>query len=494
MQNLKKNDRTTQFRIPGPVVTAFMQDESFVRGIMGPIGSGKSTACVAEILRRAQYQRPSSDGVRRTRWACIRNSYPELKSTTIKTWADWCPLDYGKTNFDSPIIHHVKTADLDMEVLFLALDRPEDIKKLLSLELTGAWMNEAREIPKQVLDALTGRVGRYPSKNQGGASWSGIIMDTNPPDNESWWYRLSEIECPEGYKFFRQPGGLAVGAENKENLPDRYYEKLIPGKDLDWIKVYVEGEYGFLVHGRPVYPMYRDRTHCAEHIIEPAPGFSLMIGVDFGVIPTAVIGQRLPGGKWVILDEFVMKEDYGVKKFGEELTSYVKTNYPNYTVGMACGDPSGDYRSPTSDNTCIDLLNIHTPWSWIPAPSNDLPIRLEVVKNALNRMVDGDPCILISPKCVKLRKGFVGNYCYKLIIGADGTRTSEKPDKNEFSHYHDSLQYLLLGGGETGVVLNKKSGHDNAYERFANSPRMLEQIERVKRNRGNKTQRKQKGW
>ena len=41
--------------------------------------------------------------------------------------------------------------DLDLEVIFLALDRPEDVKKLLSLELTGIWINEAREIPKVLL-------------------------------------------------------------------------------------------------------------------------------------------------------------------------------------------------------------------------------------------------------------------------------------------------------------------------------------------------------
>ena len=493
----RKNDRDSEFRNPGPVVKEFIEDESFVRGIMGPIGSGKSTACVIEILRRAQLQRPSSDGIRRTRWCVIRNSYPELKSTTIKTWADWCPLEYGKTNFDSPIIHHIKTDDLDMEVLFLALDRPDDIRKLLSLELTGAWINEAREVPKQIVDALTGRVGRYPSINKGGASWSGIIMDTNPPDTESWWYKMSELERPEGWKFFRQPGGQSEMAENIPNLPKDYYKKLIPGKDPDWIKVYVDGDYGFLIEGQAVYPMFRDRTHVAQEVIEPSPGFSLMIGVDFGLTPCAVIGQRTHGGQWFIIDEFIT-QDIGIKKFAEELTAFMAEFYPNFDVSVAVGDPSGDYRSPNSDETCIDIMNAHTPWTWSAAPSNDLTIRLEVVKNALNKMVDGNPAFLLSPKCSKLRKGFNGSYHYKLIKGADGTRTHTAPDKNEFSHPHDGLQYLLLGGGETGVVLNKKNMQDSASKRFSNSPRMLEQIERVKHRSGSKTlgskNWKPKGW
>lgn len=463
------------YREPGPTIKAFIESEAFVRGLMGPIGSGKSTSCVIEILRRAQYQKASPDGVRRTRWCVIRNSYPELKSTTIKTWADWCPLTYGKTNFDSPIIHHVKTPDLDMEVMFLALDRPDDARKLLSLELTGAWINEAREVPKAIIDALTGRVGRYPSVNQGGASWSGIIMDTNPPDNESWWFKMAEIERPEGWEFFKQPGGTTPGAENIPNLPKDYYKKLIPGKDQDWIKVYVDGDYGFLIEGQAVYPMFRDRTHVAKEVIEPAPGFSLMIGVDFGLTPCAIIGQRLPGGVWCIIDEFIT-EDIGTKKFAEELSAFMEINYKDFDVSVATGDPSGDFRSPNSDDTCIDIMNQYTQFKWKPAATNDLTMRIEIVKNTLNKMVDGNPAFLISPKCKVLRKGFNGSYNYKLIKGGDGTRTHHTPDKNRYSHPHDALQYLLLGGGEAGVVLNKKS----VQNRFKGSPRMIEQIDRAR--------------
>lgn len=102
----------------GPIVKAFHESEAFVRGIRGPVGSSKSTACVVEILRRAQYQRRAPDGIRYSRWAIIRNSYPELKTTTVKTWADWCPTHYGRFVQDSPITHHVKIPnELDMEVL-----------------------------------------------------------------------------------------------------------------------------------------------------------------------------------------------------------------------------------------------------------------------------------------------------------------------------------------------------------------------------------------
>ncbi|MFN9953283.1 MAG: hypothetical protein ACK55I_09300, partial [bacterium] len=63
-----------KYRPPGAVLRSFLRDDtSFFRGLMGPFGSGKSTGCVVDVIRRAQLQRPGIDGVRRSRWAVVRN-------------------------------------------------------------------------------------------------------------------------------------------------------------------------------------------------------------------------------------------------------------------------------------------------------------------------------------------------------------------------------------------------------------------------------------
>lgn len=421
---------------------------------MGPIGSGKSTACVIEILRRSQMQAPGPDGIRRTRWAIIRNSYPELRTTTLKTWGDWCPPSYGKLTMDSPIRHMVQTKELDMEILFLALDREEDARKLLSLELTGAWVNEAREVPKAIIDALTGRVGRYPSMNQGGCTWSGIIADTNPPDDQSWWYRLAEEDTPKDWVFFSQPPGDGPDAENTANLHPAYYERIKAGKDPDWIKVYVKGEYGFLVEGKAVFPMFRDRTHVSETPIVPTDA-PLILAADFGLTPAAVIAQRSVSGRWLVIDELVT-DNCGIIRFAELLTAYMAKHYPGHPIGMCWGDPAGNQRAHSDERTALDILREYTGWTWRPAPTNDLTMRLEVVKAALNRLIDGDPGLLISPKAPMIRKGFAGGYHYKFIKTGTGAQTHEVPAKNEYSHPMDALQYLLLGGGESHVVMRRK--------------------------------------
>lgn len=441
----------------GPTIKAFHESGAFVRGIMGPFSSGKSVACVIEILRRSQMQTPGPDGIRRTRWAVIRNTYGELKTTTLNTWAQWVPREFGKVNMDSPFCHHIQVPGFDMEVLFLALDKEEDTRKLLSLELTGAWINEAREVPKTVLDVLTGRVGRYPAKFQGGGSWCGILMDTNPPDTESWWYKAAELDTPEGWRFFRQPSGLSPEAENIHNMVGGrdYYLRQVPGKSEDFIKVHIEGQYGFIVTGKPVFPMYNDSFHCGSAEVIPQSHFGLILGADFGLTPAAVIAQKLPDGRILIVDELTT-DNTGVQRFAELLSSYIALHYPGFNVAGAWGDPAGSYRSSIDERTALQIMNEYTPWKWKPAPGdNSLLERLEVVRVALNRNVDGQPGLRLSPKCKILRKGFSSGYHYKLVRGGDGAQTHETPNKNEFSHPHDALQYLLLGSGEYGVILNK---------------------------------------
>jgi phage terminase large subunit-like protein len=62
----------------------FHKDNSFVRFLFGCVGSGKSVAGCIEVFPRAINQAPGFDGVRRTRFAVVRNTYPDLKSTTLE--------------------------------------------------------------------------------------------------------------------------------------------------------------------------------------------------------------------------------------------------------------------------------------------------------------------------------------------------------------------------------------------------------------------------
>ena len=227
-----------------PVVSAFLDSNKFVRVIHGPVGSGKSSGCVVEILRRALEQKPNGSGIRKSRAVVVRNTYRELEDTTRKTFEQWLgPLGKWREKdfafeMDLPLQDGTR---LECEVLFRALDRPEDVKKLLSLEVTFAYINELREVPKAILDGLSMRVGRYPAKADGGANWFGVWGDTNPWPETSEYAELFASQ-PEGFVLFRQPSGLSPEAENIDNLPDGYYQRMCAGKDAEWVDEYVHGK------------------------------------------------------------------------------------------------------------------------------------------------------------------------------------------------------------------------------------------------------------
>lgn len=191
-----------------PTAWNFRQSRAFASFIVGPVGSGKSVPLLQRILEHGAEQMPSPDGKRRTRFAIVRNTMPELRSTTAVTYAQIYPEDtFGDIVWRSPATHHLAVNDIEIEVNLIALDKPQDVKKLLSLELTGAALNEVREIPRSVVSRMTERVGRF-GLNERASSWRGIWADSNPPDSDHWLYRWHHLERPLGYDFFAQPPGV----------------------------------------------------------------------------------------------------------------------------------------------------------------------------------------------------------------------------------------------------------------------------------------------
>ncbi len=337
---------------------------------------------------------------------------------------------------------------LEAEFMFRALDKPNDVKKLLSLELTGAFINESREVPKEILDMLMGRVGRFPSKRDGGPTWHGILMDTNPPDNDHWMYKLFEEERPDSYQIFHQPSGVSDEAENLENLPDDYYTKMQAGKDQEWINVYVHGLYGFIADGKPVWPEYRDDIHHTDNELPLAGNGTIYVGIDFGLTPAAVIGQETASGQFQILDELVA-EDMGAMSFGRLLHKKLNTDYCGCQLEIYA-DPAGEQRAQTDEVTPYQILSNQGIEAW-PTYTNDFTIRREAVADYMQRLdFRGQPAFVIGPKAIMTRKACAGGYKYRRMQVTGEQRFQDKPDKGRYSHVGDALQYLMLGavGGD----------------------------------------------
>lgn len=459
-----------KYNTAGPATSQFISSRQYFTGLQGPVGSGKSSAAVIFILRKGMEQKPGPDGVARTRWAVLRNTYSELETTTMKTWTDWLPEDqFGKISRQAPFRQLIEldlgTHKCEIEVLFIALDRADQIGKLLSLELTGAWLNEAREFEKEILDAVTMRVGRFPAVKDGGPSWFGVIADTNAPSEEHWWAIMSEqapppewmshderqnMVKPHDWLFLSQPPamleirekGKVIGykinpdRENAGNVVEGYYEKQLQGKQQSWINVYLLNRCDTLKQGRVIYPEYSPDLHRSTQKLEYQPQIPLYVGLDFGLTPAATFGQRFRG-RWQILGELV-PFDTSVTALAREIKNFMADRQWNMENTIITGDPTGDNRFASDKTTTFSLLR-DMGITARGAPTNDPNRRWEAVRQPLTRLVDGRPGLILDPSCTHLHKGFVSGYVYD----KDG-----KALKNDSSHVHDSLQYMLLGGGE----------------------------------------------
>jgi hypothetical protein len=192
--------------------------------IRGPLGSGKTNASCWKGFRLVCDQDPDDEGVRRSRGIAVRNTYSDLLSTTIKDWLDMFG-DLGRYvgGGREPPTHYLSFdledgTTVEAEVVFIAFDRPEDVKKARGLQATWVWLNEVKELTKPVVDMLDLRVGRYPKDVR--PTWYGMFGDTNSPDTDHWLYRLAEEDHPDGWEFLTQPGGVLRDGEHWRVNPD----------------------------------------------------------------------------------------------------------------------------------------------------------------------------------------------------------------------------------------------------------------------------------
>ena len=419
-----------------------MASDSKMRVLMGPVGSGKSVASCFEVIRRASQQAPNKQGIRKSRVAIVRETARQLQDTTIKTFLDWFPTGVCGNFMRTTKTFFFKVGDVECEVMFRALDDADDVANLNSLELTFAWFNECRDIHPDIMDAMSKRIGRFPSAKDGGPSWFGMWGDTNPPTMDTWWYyQMEGLDSKDGvspndngWQVFKQPSGRSPHAENIENLPEGYYDT--QGRSDEYVRVYVDGEYGLSSAGQPVYKYFRPDYHIAGQTLRPIINGvrPIVIGMDLGLTPAAVIGQQDPRGRTLILDEAV-SFDMGIQRFVRTiLKPLIFERFSGAPVMIIC-DPAGIQRAQTDERSAVDIIKAEG-LRVMPAKTNSVSARLSSVDDYLMRQVDGDAAFLLDPKCTQLKAAMMGGYRFHKKNG--------NIEKNKHSHVAEALQYLML--------------------------------------------------
>jgi hypothetical protein len=498
-----------------PVLSRFVMSAARVPVVWGAVGSGKSTGCSAKAMALSLSQLVDPrDGYRRARGAIIRNTGPELKSTTIKTWLRVFPeAACGPITYSAPITHRIEVKPkgkygqpgfvpgLQLEVLFLALDSEDDVKKLRSLDLTWAWVNEGSEVMMAIVQMLMRRIDRYPLDRPAGIEPVGacVMIDSNATDEDNP-LRQKELEAPQGWEFHHQPpavlevtyagtkGAVCIepdpvyvgqvfahadvikaagrtyvvnpAAENLANLARGYYAHQLPGSQLEQIQRDLQVKFVYVQDGMPVVPEFSVQAHVGEP--ELIPGVALEIGGDIGggtINPAFVIAQRPQAGVWLIHDEIVC-EDVNVPEYVEALVFRLKNaDYlQGAPVGRFTGDPAGNKRDEYFGTVIFEYFR-RAGFDAQPAASNDVELRCKVTRAPFARMTHGGkPAIIIHRRCKVLIAALSGKWKMRKLRVSGDDRYADKPDKTHpWCDAGDSLGYLLMGGGEEKLLRGRNA-------------------------------------
>ncbi len=447
-----------------PTLAAFMRSNQRIRIVRGPVGSGKSSAMVMELLRRALEQAPDpKDGKRRTRFVIVRNTMPQLKTTSMKTINE---LLRGVAVYRAQDhTFDIKFGDVESEWIMLPLDTPENVQRLLSLDLTAGWLSELRELPPQILLDVLSRCGRYPSMMNGGPTWYGVIGETNSFSEDSPWNAILEEKdlmgkpLPNTWGYWVQPGAREPTAENKENLVPGYYEDLIESNSPEWVEQYIDNRITPSLSGEAVFrASFKSDFHIAKNELTPIPGTMLLVGMDFGRNPAAIITQIDPRGRLCVLDELCEAgmgiEQFVVSKLRPLLGS---PKYARLPAGV-CGDPSGVARSQIGEESVFAALK-RLGLSAQPAQTNNIEPRLRAVEKWLLQQRDGGAALLISPHCNTLITALRSKYRYARSKGT-GILQPVPEKTHPWSDIADAFQYAVLGHSGTIMARLVKTRHD----------------------------------
>lgn len=452
---------------PAKTVRAFIRHFKaaafFADWIIGPVGSGKTTGIFFKLAYMCTLQNKSPiTGKRHVRAVIVRNTMTQLKDTTIASWMLWFKDGEAGTWKVTDNRFILKFADVECEVLFRALDTPDDVSRVLSLETTFVILDEFVQIPQEVVEALAARCGRYPAMKDGGATNWGMWGSSNPGNEDEWWYRalhaaepaemsqedrdhrrdervLAGLPPTSNWTFYQQPSGFSDDAENVENLPGNagYYTALSNDKSPHWVKQFIEVEWGYSLSGKPVIATFNREIHVAKTRIRFNPHLKLVGGLDPGMNTAMILGQVDNFGRLNVLSELITR-DYGAKRFISDKLKPHLNNYYTDADFVVSPDPAANQRGQTDERTVVDVFKQSFKVK-VATDNNRLPGRISAIEYFTTRITENGAALQVDPSCRGLIGALSSGWRYATNTKGD---TKEVPVKNHHSHPGDGFSYL----------------------------------------------------
>jgi hypothetical protein len=424
------------------------------------VGEGKSAAlCWASFYH--QKHNPGAEH------AFIRTTFVDLERTTQKEFFNWF-RGFGVYQAQKRYWRwHDELGGGG--IYWFGLDNEEDVDRLRSMDLAGAFVDEAAPanedggIPESAFGMLQGRLRQKKMR------WYKLMFATNNPDETHWTYRNfvdpglapspKEDLLPEqmpGFKLWK-----TASPENLANLPagQGYYNRLMKtyvqmGRQ-DLAARFVEGKFGVAEKGVGVTSaQWNPDVHLVRGPLPFLEDVPIRMAWDFGHTPTCLVSQLTPAGHWDQLYAFVGKRQ-GVAEIIEAHVIGLLTGHAPWFAkdGMLLhtGDPNGetpDQASYRSIAVKMILQGLGGLWAPGPPKTDD---RIQSARAVLRRMNGGMGFVRVSATnasllYLALRGGWHFPKNKSGVVG-------NEPVKDQHSHPGDAFGYAAAKWFPTGDAL-----------------------------------------
>ncbi|MBR5823814.1 MAG: PBSX family phage terminase large subunit [Paludibacteraceae bacterium] len=369
----------------------------------GSAGSGKSYFLTQRIIVRCCREKIRFVVCRRY-GTTLRNSVFALFKEVL---AKWQLTQYVKIKETDMSIHFPNGSS----IILLGLD--EETKLLSLANISGVWVEEAYEVPQNLIEQLNLRMRGQASNQQIWLSW-------NPISKNSYLYKFSVEEPPENSTFIHSTfrDNPFLNKEYVDSLMELYTRN--PAK----ARIFCDGEWGVDTEGLVITNW---RSEEFDHMALAAGGLEHRVGMDLGwTDPSAIIDSLYDRQNRTI---YVFNEFYKSGCQLSELAQAIKNmNLQKSKIFVDAAEPRSIQFFKTEGINAVAC-----------AKSKDS------VKAGL--MFLQDHLIIVHPKC----KNFIielENFSY---IKSKQTGEWTEATTHEYSHAIDSLRY-----GYSDIYTNTK--------------------------------------
>lgn len=426
-------------RVINPTQKAFMEDASRIKAYMGPGGSGKTLVGVTDIMMKA-LTIPGS------KWFIARRDYNDLLDTTMHTVTevlnnlpDGILLDRKKAPpqqwWIKPIITGNNIMPEPSEITFIGLS-----DWLGSYQYRGGFIDEMDEVEEKFFFQLM-RALRTKSDNPD-AEFFQLSGAFNPPSKNHWLFGACTGRNIHGDEINGGKPSISLHtpqyAENQRNLRSDYYTdmEVMP---MELQQRYRLGQWVDVFPGDPVIRQFNEKLHVSNTVT--FQGKTLFRAWDFGYNrPACLYCQLSTDGRLHIMDEYLGKQIEG-SKFIEVINNHTGQHFGEATGLKDYGDPAVAQHKDTGsmlrllNEAGVNMLYKKTPFD----------VSLALLRKRFETLIEGQPAILIHPRCRVLIEALKGGYHLK----EDG----ETPKKDGYyDHLMDALRYIVYNIYGAGMV------------------------------------------